>query len=366
MIFSDGVLKFESSDMYFVQKFGLEKAVEMVLDYRTLNKTPFVYDTSQLAQLLQIRRKLLFHLCRNTENYYKSVSIKKRDGSARKLCVPDSLLKNVQREILKKIVSKLSVSKYATAYHKGRMLVDNASPHCGKKYLLKMDLKDFFDNITFMKVYNCVFNTFRYPKQIGVMLTQLCTKDDVLPQGAPTSPAISNLVMKSFDDTFGGWCQRHNLSYTRYCDDITVSGDTALYNVYLKAKSMLNKMGFEVNERKTHFVKNSDSQSVTGLTVNECVKVNPQYKKALRQELYYALKYSAVSSMQRSSMFEFAENESDETMVLRYINMLIGKTSYVLQIEPNNKYFDTALAKLHQLKNDVALDIKRSEYFTFN
>ncbi len=350
MFFRDGIIEFERSDLNFVQKVGLEQAVEMVIDYKTLNKTPFIYDTYQLSSLLGIRRKHLFHLSRNAENYYEYVSIKKRNGDKRILCVPDDFLKYIQKDILRMIVSKLSVSKYATAYHEGSRLVDNASPHCGKKYILKLDLKDFFDHITFMKVYSCVFNTSRYPKQIGVILTQLCTKNDVLPQGAPTSPAISNLVMKSFDDTFGSWCERHNLSYTRYCDDITVSGDVPLYNVYLKAKSMLRKMGFEVNETKTHFVRYSDRQSVTGLIVNECVHVDSKYKKALRQEIYYALKYDVVSAMKRSTMFEFSENESVDTAVVRYVNMIIGKTNYVLQIEPENHYFANAIKNLQRLR----------------
>lgn len=365
MIIRNGTIEFGHGDMHFVEKVGLSEAIEMVLDFKSQNKIPFVYDTYQLADLLMIRRKDLFSLSKNADYFYTYATIKKRDGSKRILCVPDAYLKSVQRTILSTILSKLSVSEYATAYRKGCKLQSNAQPHCGKKYLLKMDICNFFDNITFMKVYSSVFNTRHFPKQVGVMLTQLCCRNDVLPQGAPTSPAISNLVMKSFDDTFGAWCLRHNLSYTRYCDDITVSGDIPLHNVYLKASEMLHKMGFEVNKRKTHFVKYTDRQSVTGLTVNECIRVDSKYKKQLRQDIYYTLKFDVVSAMKRSLSFEFDENEDIDSAVIKYLNSLIGKTAYVLQIEPDNEYFKKSLKKLTDLLDETKLDIRRSKYFTF-
>lgn len=140
--------------------------------------------------------------------------------------------------------------------------------------MLKLDIADFFGSIRFDQVYSAAFNTRYFPRQIGVMLATLCCRKDALPQGAPTSPALSNVVMRHFDQSIGRWCERRGISYTRYCDDMTFSSDKPLFVVYQKAKTILEEMGFELNEKKTRFVTNANRQSVTGLTVNEKVAVS--------------------------------------------------------------------------------------------
>ena len=121
-----------------------------------------------------------------------------------------------------------------------------------------------------------------------------------LPQGAPTSPALSNLVMRNFDTNMARWCQRRAIVYTQYCDDLTFSADRPLFAVYSKAKNMLAEMGFDLNEAKTHFITNAGRQSVTGLTVNEKVSVPAGYKRSLRQEVYYALRFGLADGIERT------------------------------------------------------------------
>ena len=107
-----------------------------------------------------------------------------------------------------------------------------------------------------------------------------------LPQGAPTSPTISNIIMKDFDNAVGQWCEENKISYTRYCDDLTFSADIPLQNLHFKVCDMLNRWGFEVNESKTKFISNASCQRVTGLTVNEKVTIPKEYKRNLRQEIH--------------------------------------------------------------------------------
>lgn len=340
----DGSITFDEWDMKFLKRFGIIEAAEMVVDFKTHNALPFIYDTYQLAHHLELNRKMLFSAVRNCEKVYSKVIIKKQNGKDRVLQVPNWELKKIQGIILRCIVTKLPVSEYATAYKKGARLIDNASPHTGKKYLLKMDITDFFGSITFLQVYSSAFNTKHFPKQIGVMLTKLCTKDGHLPQGAPTSPAISNLVMKKFDDNLGSWCEKRDISYTRYCDDLTFTSDKPMFSVYLKVKTMLEEMGFEINSKKTHFITDSACQSVTGLTVNEKVSVSKEYKRTLRQELHYALKYGLADSIMKSDKVDFIEDHRPNTQ--KYYNHLMGKLNFVLQIEPDNKWFKEARLKM--------------------
>lgn len=345
MIISKDSVVFEKCDQNFVKKYGVEKATDMVLEYKSRCNLPFIYDTKQLADFLQTSEGNLFYTIRHIDEMYHNISIPKRNGNERILTVPNKKLKFLQKYILKNIISKFKISKYATAYYKGATLADNAKPHINKKYLLKIDLADFFDSITFTMIYSSIFNRKYFPKQIGAMLTTFCCFEDVLPQGAPTSPTISNLVMKNFDEHFGKWCKNHIFSYTRYCDDITISGDDNVYLAYLKAKSTLENMGFQINNNKTHIITNGNCQSVTGLTVNKKVTVSRNYKKRLRQEIFYFLKYGKDSIVHNNLKKYMINGVPDVNSYLCYLK---GKINYVLSIEKENKEFINALNKINE------------------
>ena len=329
--------------MRFVQRCGLKRTTEIVRDHSERFATPFIGDMFQLSAFLHIKLKELHHVTDHIEQHYTKISIPKRNGGVRILNRPDEELDRLQRIILNKILHQLSCSPYATAYHQGAKLVDNASPHSGKRYLLKMDVSDFFGSIRFAKVYQYAFSSSWFPKEVGTFLTMLCCLDDVLPQGACTSPALSNLVMKPFDLSFGGWCKKLGFAYTRYCDDITVSGDRTLYPAYQQAKKLLSENELRLNEDKTHFITNASRQTVTGLTVNEKVSVHADYKRRLRQELYYAQRYGAENAA------EYLRQPDAE----KYYNQLMGRLNFVLSVEPDNPYFIKAKETLQEQRFDL-------------
>ena len=156
-------------------------------------------------------------------NYHQSVIYTGRTKKKRVLTVPNGFLKLVQRRILDRCLSKLSVSEYATAYRNGTSVRDNALLHTGKEFIIKLDISVFFDSINDDAVY-MVMKQFRLSPRATSLLTHLCVHRGVLPQGAPTSPYIANLVMKHFDEHIGAWCAERNITYSRYCDDMTFSG----------------------------------------------------------------------------------------------------------------------------------------------
>lgn len=350
-------VSFEPQDMRFLKKHGFLKATSMVRKHYKRYDVPFIYDTYQLAHLLQDLNKNVFKVTRSINKHYKKITLQKRNGSIRIINAPDTILKYYQQRILRKILYKQPISEYATAYIPGKNLKDNASPHVNHKYLLKMDITDFFGSITYLMVISSAFNSKMFPAQIGAMLTTLCCKDDVLPQGAPTSPTLSNIVMKSFDDIIGNWCKDRNITYTRYCDDLTFSADTPIFNnVYPKVSDMLNRWGFEINESKTKFISNASCQRVTGLTVNEKVSIPAEYKRQLRQEIYYMLKFGAPESILNGNKLDFMDYGVPNSE--RYFNHLMGKLNYVLQIEPNHSWFKEAKEKM-----EIACKHKDMQYF---
>lgn len=283
----------------------------------------------------------LYSISNSIEKNYNVYKIKKRNGKYRTIYEPNSLLNHIQKQILSNILNNKSISKYAKAYHKGISLKDNAIPHINKEILLKLDIVDFFENIYFMDIYNSCFPIEYFPKSVGMLLTCLCTYDNHLTQGSPTSAYISNLVMKEFDEVLGAWCEEKNISYTRYSDDMTFSGDFNPSEVIIKVKKMLYILGLELNDRKTHIVHKSASQSVTGIIVNEKVQVSTKYRKAIRQEIYYIKKFGLTSHLKKKNI------DIDQE---KYLNILYGKVLYVLQINVNDKEFIEYKKELENLK----------------
>ena len=247
--------------------------------------------------------KILYCISNKVENNYKIYKIKKKNGKYRTIYEPKPLLKHIQKQILINILNNKSISKHAKAYHKGISLKDNAIPHVNKAIILKLDIKNFFENISFLDIYDSSFSIEYFPKSVGMLLTHLCTYDEHLTQGTPTSAYISNLVMKDFDDILGAWCEERKISYTRYSDDMTFSGDFNPSEIIKKVKKMLNKLGLQLNKDKIHVVNKSSNQSVTGIVVNEKLQASSKYRKKIRQEVYYIKKYGLKSHLDNSKCF---------------------------------------------------------------
>lgn len=272
----------------------------------------------------------LYTISNRIENNYKVYKIKKRNGKYRTIYKPNPTLKYIQRQILSNILNNKSISKYAKAYHKGITLVDNALPHVNKKIILKLDIKEFFNNISFNNVYNSCFSIEYFPKSVGMLLTYLCTYNGYTPQGAPTSAYISNLVMKVFDNEIGDWCENNNISYTRYSDDMTFSGDFNPKIIITKVRKMLNKLGLQLNNQKTNVISKSNRQNVTGIVVNEKVQINSKYRTTIRKEVYYINKYGVDSHLEKIK-YKLGKDE--------YLNNLYGRILFVLQVNKDDKEF---------------------------
>ena len=298
----------------------------------------FISGFSDFADEIMVEDKLLSRICNSPEKHYRRYYIKDKRGKFRKIEEPDYYLALIQDRIRRSFLDRYPVSGFATAYHRGSKITYNAAPHVSRKYLLKMDLSDFFGHVTEDMVYRKVFSKAPFSRDIAKKLTKLCTLDRVLPQGASTSPALSNLVMTDFDEYMGHWCMRRGVSYTRYSDDLTFSSDEPLYPVFKRARYRLEKMGFEINEEKTHFITSRTRQQVTGIVVNEKINISSDYRRKLRQEIYYVLKYGAEDAYSRHK----EKNETSTATARQYLLSLIGRTDHVLQVRKEDAYFREA------------------------
>src|SRR5271157_5030092 len=156
-----------------------------------------------LAALMHIDERRLAILALRPERFYRRYRIPKRQGGWREIKSPNKELKAVQAWILRKILDKLSTSPYATAYVKGRRLLDNVSPHMSNRYFLSVDIRDFFPSVSSLRVHH-LFKRMGYSKLAASKLGRLCSFFSGLPQGAVTSPALSNLICVSLDRRLAG------------------------------------------------------------------------------------------------------------------------------------------------------------------
>ena len=288
--------------------------------------------------------KTVYSISNNIENNYRVYKIKKKNGKYRTIYEPNQILKHIQRQILHNILDNKAISKYATAYHKGVSLKDNVILHVNKKIILKLDIKNFFDNISFLDIYNCCFSIEYFPKSVGMILTYLCTYDDHLIQGPPTSAYISNLVMKEFDEEIGSMCSENNISYTRYSDDMTFSGDFNPSEIIKIVRRKLYKLGLELNNNKIHVIHTSSSQIVTGIVVNKKAQVKSKYRKQIRQEVHYIKKFGVESHLK---MIKFNNNSK------KYLNMIYGKILFILQINEDDNEFKEYKRFIRKLLNNT-------------
>lgn len=274
---------------------------------------PVLSTPADLAQALGLSiprlRWLAFHTEVATRTHYVSFTVPKKNGGQRILSAPHSTLAAAQRWILDQIVAKLPVEPPAHGFLSGRSILTNAWPHAGKAVVVNLDLEDFFPSIGFPRV-RSVFQRVGYSPAVATILALLCTEcprrgviyagkpyqvatgPRGLPQGACTSPGLSNQVARRLDRRLAGLAARLGLTYTRYADDLTFSGD-ALLNPrigYLMARvrHIAGDEGFTVNESKSRVLRRNTAQTVTGLVVNDRPGVRRREVRRLRAILHRA------------------------------------------------------------------------------
>ncbi|MEZ6041270.1 MAG: reverse transcriptase domain-containing protein [Planctomycetaceae bacterium] len=274
---------------------------------------PVMSTPSDLANALSITvpqlRWLAFHSDVASRTHYVNFTIPRKSGGVRILSAPHRRIAAVQQWILAEVVSRLPVEDCAHGFVPNRSILTNARPHVGQQVVLNMDLENFFPGITYPRVRR-MFQTIGYSGSVATILALLCTEcprrtvtwsGEVfhvacgprgLPQGACTSPAISNQVVKRLDRRLQGLARKHNLVFTRYADDLTFSGgsdfDTNVAWVMACVRHIAEDEGLVVNEKKNRVLRRNTAQIVTGLVVNDKPSVSRKKLRQIRAILHRA------------------------------------------------------------------------------
>jgi retron-type reverse transcriptase len=265
---------------------GARREAEMVSRYAAKGGNAALFI---VARRLALRRKRLAWLLWIHPDNYHSFEIPKRDGTARRIDVPSAALKFVQRRILRRILNRVPMHPYAHGFRRRRSIFSNARPHAGREMVLNLDLKDFFPSITFPRVRG-LFQSLGFDRAQAVILAKLTTYEDRLPQGAPTSPAISNAVCRKLDRRLAGLAGKAEAAYTRYADDLTFSGPSTIRSILPAVRRIIIEEGFRVAEHKGRVTRRCRRQIVTGLTVNERVNVSRRKRRLIRAMVHNAVR----------------------------------------------------------------------------
>lgn len=305
---------------------------------------PVIFTQNHLCVLLGYEPIYVYAVSNSPQNFYHCYQIPKKNGKKRNISEPLPNLKEIQRWILENVLYKFEVSPYAKAYIKGKSIKDNVRFHRRQKKVLSLDIKDFYNHLTDWMVYQ-LFIEAGYSESVAMMLTNLCCLEGSLPQGAPTSAALSNILMKNFDYKIGEFCKISKIRFTRYADDMTFSGDFNEAKVISFVKKNLKKLQLSINEGKTRVRKQGQQQEVTGVVVNYKPQLAKSVRKDIRKDLYYINKYGLQSHL------KYIQEERS-----KYLEHLFGLINYALFINPDDEEMKSYKANIKYLMKKETLN----------
>ena len=243
---------------------------------------------------------------------YHDFYIAKKSGGQRHISAPVNGLKCIQTYLNIIFQAIYEPSQWAMGFTQNRSVVDNAQMHIGQNYVFNLDIKDFFPSIPQARVWGRLkVRPFNFSKELANVIAGLCcmkvvteeSEKYILPQGAPTSPLLTNAICDKLDYKLSRLAQQYGLKYSRYADDITFS---SMHNVYQQDSKFIKSLfqiiqeqGFQVNETKTRLQKKGSRQEVTGLIVSDKINVTRNYTEGIRNVLYMWQRYGLATAYQR-------------------------------------------------------------------
>ena len=326
---------------FYMQKGISESKYSFYLEYITplLEKDmPVIFDFEHLCRLLGLKPQFISSIINHPESFYRNFSIPKRSGGTRQILAPYYSLKYVQNWIYLNILSRIPISGCAHGFVPKRSIVTNAQYHLSNAYLLKLDLKDFFPSIPINYVIK-VFQSQGYTYKVSTYLASICCHEEHLPQGAPTSPTLSNIIARHMDNRLKGLAKHTHTKYTRYADDLAFSGAHIGIGMVSYIKKIVEECGFKLNEKKIRLYNNKGSKILTGINLSNGTLTLPRnYRRNLEQEIFYIRKYGFNSHVSHEKI----RNP-------HYLETILGKINFWLMIEPNNSFAQNAYQHFKQL-----------------
>jgi len=302
------------------------------------NNVPVIYNTSNLSALVGYNKSYLKRAVTYTPYFYREFEILKKNGRKRKISEPLPSLKEIQLWILNNILYNIEVSRFAKAYIPKLSIKQNLTFHKGQSKVLTIDIENFFPSIKRRDV-EIIFENLGYSDIVSSLIAKLCCLNGSLPQGASTSPYLSNIFLFTSDEIISKYCIDRDIRYTRYADDMTFSGDFNELELMEFVKIQINSINLKINDEKTKLMLPNSRQVVTGIVVNDKPQVLFSKRNKIRQEMYYIMKFGLENHMAKVNIKK-----------ANYVPHLLGKINFILQINPIDKEFIEYKAYLNKIK----------------
>lgn len=341
--------------------------------YRVLNKV-YKWQYPETRPNLNIEWLYLYGYLHKEKkaDRYQTFYIPKKSGGVRIIKAPHPILKILQQSFNVILNILFQPHKAANGFVSGKSIVDNAKLHTNKHYVYNIDLKDFFSSISFYRVKAVLklppFNLTKKREDLAFLLANMCCDDGCLPQGAPTSPILTNIICHRMDRCLEGAAKRFGLVYSRYADDITFS---SFHNVFQKnsifnqeIERIIKEQGFEINLKKTRLQKQSYRQEVTGLVVNKRVNVSRQYIRSIRAMLHNWEHFGLAEANKRFIRHYRKDKGHIKNLNPDFFNVLSGKLNFLKMVRGENdllyiKYEEQFEKLIDKTRGNFEVDIER-------
>lgn len=305
-----------------------------------------IADFRALAEVLGVPQKTLWHLANSgRDSAYVTYAIPKKRGGTREISAPSDFLKTVQRRLLALLESAYDPPVSVHGFVRDRSIVSNSKRHVGSRWTLNLDLTDYFPSVKFWRIRGALTaKPYSASKPVATTIARLACYRDELPQGAPTSPVLANIVSRSLDIKLKRLAARHGATYTRYADDITISGHSRRVPENLAIKDASGKYtcspqlsreiedaGFRVNIDKFRVQYSDRRQVVTGLKTNVFINVDRRYVRSIRATLHAWEKFG-LEQAEREYLAKHWRRRGARTPPSLQ-SVVRGKISFLLQVK---------------------------------
>ncbi len=288
-----------------------------------------------LSDLLKLEPYTLLYIARTP--VYRSFLIPKSNGGKRSIDAPGPNHLVIQKRLNRYLQHVYFFHKpeevhgFVIRPNKESPVINirsNAAVHTGKEYVINIDLKDFFHSISAGRVRDIfIVDPFNFPKDLSSLIAVLATWYNKLPMGAPTSPVISNMICLGLDEKLIALAGKCQLSYSRYADDLTFSGDTEPGEFFItEIKKIIESEGFQINNSKFRIQRNSSRQVVTGITVNEKPNLPRKYYRNLRAILH---NWETCGIESAASRYFGIKDRANVNLIFSFCDSIRAKIEYL-------------------------------------
>ncbi len=340
----------------------LVRPIILMVDEPSISENFLNLATSDcVAKLFDMEYKQLADIIYNTPpaRLYNNFTIPKKSGGYRFIKSPCLILKKIQKILSEVLLEVHNPKPSAHGFNREKSILTNAQPHVGKRHVFNIDLEGFFDSINFGRVRGMFMGRpYNLPKAPATVLAQICCFKGILPQGAPTSPIISNMICAKLDSYLLKLAKRYCCTYTRYADDITFSfsckyeGLPSHIVTFEKGEAVpgieltkvIEENGFKINYNKVRICTGSQRKEVTGLTVNERPNVKRRYVKQIRSMIYAWEKFGYEQASEESLAKYYSKHRASGENP-EFKNVVRGKLLFLQMIKGPRDHVYVNLAK---------------------